>query len=155
MENKKICFVASDGGHLEQIKQLLKLGDCYNYFLVTEFTETTKSLIKKEKTYYHEHINRKEKLAFFKFFKNFCFSAKILIQEKPSHIISTGALSTIPICLLGKLSGRKIIFIESFSKTNSTTITGRILYKFADLFIIQRKSLQAFYPKAIYGGTIY
>lgn len=152
---KKICFAASDGGHLEQIKQLLKLGASYPYFIVTEFTETTKSLSEKEKVYFHLHINRREKFVLLKLLRNIYLSFIILLKERPTHIISTGALSTFPICLLGKILGKKIIFIESFSKTNSTTLTGRLVYRFADLFIIQRETLRRFYPKAVFGGSIY
>ena len=50
---------------------------------------------------------------------------------------------------------RKVIYIESFAKINSPTITGRIIYKFADDFYVQWEEMKKFYPKAHYDGEIY
>lgn len=155
MKNKKICFAASDGGHIEQIKQLFELKEIYDNFLVTERTLTTGDIGRKMKVYYLKHINRAENLFVLKFLLNILLSFRIILLEQPTHIISTGALAAFPICLIGKLFRKKIIFIESYSKTNSGTITGKLVYKFADMFIIQRESLRKIYPKAIYGGSIY
>ena len=73
----------------------------------------------------------------------------------PDIIISTGALSTIPMCLLGKVFRKKIIFIESFAKVNSPTLTGKLIYKIADQFYVQWEEMLDIYPKAIYKGGIY
>ena len=61
----------------------------------------------------------------------------------------------IPICIYAKLFGKKIIYIESMARINSPSATGKLVYKFADLFIIQWEELRKFYPKAVYGGVIY
>ena len=50
---------------------------------------------------------------------------------------------------------QKVIFIETFANSNSPTKAGKIIYKFADYFIVQWESMLKFYPKAIYGGWIY
>ena len=79
----------------------------------------------------------------------------IFIKEKPDVVISTGALATIPVCLFSKLFGKKLIFIESFSKISTPTITGKLMSNIADLVIIQWEDLKRFYPNAVYGGGIY
>ena len=58
-------------------------------------------------------------------------------------------------CLIGKIFGSKIIFIESFANSSSKSITGKIVYKFADLFIVQWENMLNIYPKSVYGGWIY
>ena len=58
-------------------------------------------------------------------------------------------------CLLAKLFRKKVIYIETFANIKTKTITGRILYKIADLFIVQWESMLKLYPKAIYGGWIF
>ena len=50
---------------------------------------------------------------------------------------------------------KKIVFIESFAKTNSKTLSGKFIYKFADLFYVQWETMLKEYPKAKYKGTIY
>ena len=79
----------------------------------------------------------------------------IFLQEKPDIVITTGVLAMIPLCLIAKLFGKKLIYIESFAKVSSPTETGRFLYKFADRFYVQWKPMLQFYPKAIYLGGIY
>ncbi|HEX2945827.1 MAG TPA: PssD/Cps14F family polysaccharide biosynthesis glycosyltransferase [Clostridia bacterium] len=153
--NKKLCLICSVGGHLTQMQQLAELYKKYDYFFITERTALTADMRKKEKTYLMPMVNRKQwsfipKLAF-----NLLYSAAILLKERPDIVISTGALNTVPFCLIAKLSGRKLVFIESYAKVNSPTVTGRLMYRIADLFIIQWQQLSRFYPKALLGGSIY
>jgi UDP-N-acetylglucosamine:LPS N-acetylglucosamine transferase len=77
------------------------------------------------------------------------------MKEKPDCIISTGALITYPICLLGKMMGKKIIYIESFARVDRPSLTGKFMYKVADLFIVQWEELLKHYPKAVHTGGIF
>lgn len=61
----------------------------------------------------------------------------------------------IPLCLICKLFGRKLIYIESFAKISSPTETGKFMYKYADRFYVQWKSMLKFYPNAVYVGGVY
>ena len=150
----KICLAASSGGHLEQALMLKDLLKKYNGFLVTEKTSYhTPSGV--DKVYYLKQVNRREILAPAYIIKNAFTSLKILFKEKPDVIITTGVLAVIPLCLLGKLMGKKLIYIESFAKISSGTLSGRLCYHFADDFIIQWRELESVYPNSIYAGSIY
>lgn len=152
--NIKICFAASSGGHYEQLKMLKPLMEEYNSFILTEKTRYT-TVNKEVKTYYLKQVNRKE-LAFFPLMiLNIIKSIGIFLKEKPDLIISTGVLATIPMCLLVKFTGGKLIYIESFAKIKSPTKTGEFLYKYADRFYVQWKSMLDIYPSAKYLGGIY
>ena len=50
---------------------------------------------------------------------------------------------------------KKIIYIESFARCNKPSLTGKIMYKFADIFIVQWEEMLEFFPKAMYGGGIF
>ena len=91
----------------------------------------------------------------FKVFINLIYAFIIFIKERPTHIISTGAITVVPFALIAKLFNVKIIFIETFARTNDKTKTGEFMYKIADLFIVQWESLLEIYPDAVYGGSIY
>ena len=151
---KKICFIASTGGHFGQLMMLKPLMDKHDSFIVTEKTDYS---VDKEsrKVYYLTQVNRNEIMLILKMIINTFKSLCLFIKEKPDVIISTGALSTIPMCLIGKLTRRKLIFIESFAKVNSPTLTGKLLYKFADQFYVQWEQMKEHYPKAIFEGGIY
>lgn len=150
----KICFAASSGGHYEQLMMLKPLMDKYDSFVITEKT-LYKAEPKGRKTYYMVQVNRKEKSFPVRLLANTFISLKLFIKEKPDIIICTGVLAMIPMCLLMKLFGKKLIYIESFAKVTSPTETGKLLYKFADQFYVQWESMKEFYPKAIYLGGIY
>ena len=149
----KVCFAASSGGHLEELSRLSSLvrkGD----FVLTEKSDFG-SIDWCEDVFYVSQINRKEILFVPKFVSLFFRSFILIIKEKPDVIVSTGALVTYPIGLLGKMLGKRIIYIESFARVDNGSLTGKLYYKIADVFIVQWKELLKIYPKAIYGGGIF
>ena len=79
----------------------------------------------------------------------------LFVREKPDVVITTGVLAMVPLSLIAKAFGKKLIYIESFAKVSSPTETGKLLYKFADLFYVQWQSMKKFYPNAIFLGGIY
>lgn len=153
-KNVKVCFAASSGGHYEQILMLKPLMEKYDSFIITEET-LYKTTVKGERTYYLSQVNRKEKSFIPRMIANTFKSLSIYRKEKPDIVISTGVLAMIPICLIAKISGKKLIYIESFAKVTSATETGKLMYKFADQFYVQWESMPNIYPKAIYLGGIY
>lgn len=150
----KICFAASSGGHYEQLLMLKPLMEKYDSFVITEET-LYNAKINGEKMYYMKQVNRKEKTFIFRMLVNAIRSLKIYLEEKPDVVICTGVLAMIPICLISKLAGKKLIYIESFAKVTSATQSGKLLYKFADQFYVQWEQMLEIYPKAIYLGGIY
>ena len=151
---KKICFAASTGGHFEQLMMLKPLMEKYDSFLVTEATDYA-TAVPGMRMYYMSQVNRREKSFPWRMLVNLWKSLRIMIREKPDAVITTGVLAMIPLCLLAKLFGKKLIFIESFAKISSPTLTGKLLYRFADRFYVQWESMKEFYPNAIYIGGIY
>lgn len=151
---KKICFIASTGGHLDQLMMLRPIMDKYSSFVVTEKTKY-KAIKNINKVYYLFQVNRYEFIWILKLLLNAIISMYIFILERPDVVISTGALATIPMCILAKIFRKKIIFIESFAKISSPTLTGKLIYKFADEFYVQWEEMLNIYPKAIYKGGIY
>lgn len=150
----KLCFISSSGGHFEQLMMLKPLMGKYSSIIVTEKTKY-KSIDVLNKVYYLRQVNRKEKNFIINLVWNSVYSMKVFLKEKPDIIITTGALSVIPFVLISKLFGKKLIFIESFAKIDSPTLTGRLLYRFADEFYVQWESMLKFYPNALYLGSIY
>lgn len=151
---KKICMVASSGGHLEEISRLKQIEQCYDCFLVTEKSEfEVKNFCKKQ--YFVSQINRRELLFPFKFAALFFKAGKILRKEKPDFVITTGALISYPFCLLAKMKKKKVIYIESFARVHHASMTGGLVYRMADLFIVQWEDMLKEYPKSVLGGGIF
>ncbi len=154
MKTNKICFAASSGGHFEQLMMLKPLMDKYDSFIVTEKT-LYKTDYGNEKVYYLNQVNRKERSFLWNMIVNLFKSVRIYFREKPDAVICTGVLAMIPMCMIAKLMGKKLIYIESFAKVTTGTQTGRLIYKFADRFYVQWEQMLSVYPKAIYLGGIY
>ena len=150
----KICLLASSGGHYDQMMLLNPLLDRVGGFVLTERTAYSVSE-PGVKARYLIQVNRKEPLCIPKVIANTAISLWALAVERPNVVISTGAMATIPMCLLIKLFGGKLIFIESFAKSTSPTVSGKFLQRFADRCYVQWPSMLEFYPDAVCLGGIY
>lgn len=151
--SENIVFISSTGGHWSQILELNKeMKELKNCYFITEFNETSKN---HKDTFYLTQQDRKSKYFFFTLIRNSLKSFKYYKSIKPKVVISTGAGAVIPFLLIAKLGGSKIIFIESFAKVNTPTLTGKIVYNFADSFFVQWDDLLKYYKKAEYKGKVY
>lgn len=155
---KKLLFISSTGGHLNELLQLDEVIKKYDSYLVTEKTKSTKSLKKqyKGRVKFLIYGTKHNKIVYpFKLLANCFISLYYYFLIKPDAIVTTGAHTAGPMCCIGKILGSKIIYIETFANINTKTVTGSLIYKFADLFIVQWKEMLKLYPNAIYGGWIF
>ena len=158
MKKTKVLFIASTGGHLSELMQLKPMFSHYDSYLITEKTKSTKHLRKEapKKVHFLIYGTKDHFLIYpFKLLLNCFKSLYFYIRIRPKFIITTGAHTAGPMCCIGKLFGSKINFIETLANIDTKTVTGRIVYHFADLFIVQWESMLKLYPKAIYKGWIY
>lgn len=119
-KNVKICFAASSGGHYEQLMMLKPLMEKYDSFVITEKTDYSAEA-KGEKTYYMKQVNRREKDFIWRMIQNAWKSIGIYRKEKPDVVICTGVLAMIPICLISKFMGKKLIYIQNLRKDREVT----------------------------------
>jgi beta-1,4-N-acetylglucosaminyltransferase len=144
----KICLISSHGGHLRELVNASTDVIGQKYFV----TYKTKHTVELLKDFPHYFILDPYK-SFLKFVLNSIQSLKHIFKERPDIVISTGAGIAIPTILLCKfLFKSKIIFIESAANVVNPSKTGRFLYKYVDLFMIQWPDLQKHYPLAVYCG---
>lgn len=158
LKNKRVMFISSVGGHLTQLLELKSMFKDYNYVLITEKTDVTIDLKNKYKMSYLPYGSRNQKFAYpFILFWSCIKSLFYFIKYNPNVIISTGANTAAAMCCLGKIFGKKVIYIESFAKRTSPTITGKSIYKLHayTTFVVQWESMLEHYPKAEYWGWIY
>lgn len=150
---KKVLFISSTGGHLTELMKFEKMFELYNYFIITEKDATTKYLKEKYrgKVAYLPYCTR-SKLFKYAFIYSYVILKSIyfFIRIRPDVIVSTGTHTTVPICILAKICGKKVVYVETFANITKRTLTGRILYPFADLFIVQWEEMKKLYPNAVY-----
>lgn len=149
-ESNKICLISSSGGHYEQLKMLEPLSEGNKVFWVTEGADYVSKA-----DYYMLQTGMKDKFFPLKMIVNFFKTLRIWHKERPDYVITTGTMIVLPMVFLAKIFHKKVIYIETFARVYDGTRAGRLMYKYADLFIIQWETLKEIYPKAIYGGSIY
>jgi len=157
---KKVLFVAGCGGHVAQLSILLQqIGDRFDSRLMLEKSDTLGigKFSDKYSIYTATAIRGKSETVFMTVLRiliNSLQSVIILFQTSPDYIITTGPGLGIPICLLGKFFGIKIIVIESWSRTSTKSIVGKALNRFADIIFVQWPSMIRQYPNARYAGRL-
>lgn len=133
---------------------LKPLMEKYDSFILTEKTKYSAGN-ENIKTYRLKQVNRKEAARYLILLWDSLRSLVIYLKQRPNVVITTGVLAMIPMCLLCKMFGGRLIYIESFAKVTSPTETGKLLYKYADRFYVQWEDMLAVYPEATYVGGIY
>ena len=153
MKKRKVLFISSTGGHFSELLELEPLFKNYDHNIITEKDVTTESLKDKyqEKIMYLPYCTRSKFFSYIFIYFYLCLKTiYYYFKLKPEIIVTTGTHTAIPMCYLGKIFGKKIIYIETFANINKKTLTGKIIYPVADLFIVQWKKMLEFYPKAVY-----
>jgi beta-1,4-N-acetylglucosaminyltransferase len=142
--NAKVCLAYSAGGHYAELKKAIESIVFTNSYHIT-FDTGHLSNRDGHRRIFLVHPRKK----IFRTVVNFLQSFWYLLKERPGIIISTGADVTLGTIIIGKVVFRcKVIFVESAGDL-SPTLTGRIAYKFSDLFIIQWPEQQRYYPNAV------
>ena len=152
---KKVIFVCSSGGHLSEMLKLKKLFNEYDYLLVTEKTEITEKLSNNYNMEFFKYGPNKNKIKYIgAVIYNMFKSISILIKFKPKTVLTTGAQVGGIMSFFAKLFGKKVIYIESLAKVNSLSVTGKMVYPFANKFYVQWEDLAKKYKKAEYLGRL-
>jgi beta-1,4-N-acetylglucosaminyltransferase len=145
----KICIVSSCGGHLTEVRCLLPAYQQYPHFYVLN----DKALLPADmlgKTLRITHSERD-----WKFLLNLWEAFVVLRRERPSLILSTGAGPAVPFALVGRwLFGARIVFIETITRIDRPSLTGRLMYALAHDFFYQWQGLAANFPHGKYGGPL-
>lgn len=150
----KVIYVCNRGGHYSQMLSLQGLISKTESVIISDKPNASKDFGDDVTCYYMEAFNYK-KWRLIHFIKNILQSIKIILQFKPSHIITTGAGIAVPVFAVGKLFRCKLIYIETRARVYSKSATGKILGKLADHIIVQWPEMVDVYDgKASYFGTI-
>ncbi|CAO3673901.1 unnamed protein product [Rhizopus microsporus] len=173
----KTCIILGSGGHTTEMMQLVKGLDLTRYtprcYVIADNDRLSEEKAieyeqeMKKGTFFISKIPRARRVGqpiktvpwtmLYSLFKSSQVFLNTLI---PDLILCNGPGSCLPICILAyipRILGIKkidIIYIESFARVHSLSVTGKLLYPFADQFLVQWPELVSRYPKAIYQGVL-
>ena len=151
MKKLKICLAASGGGHLTELLKLSNSWQQHDIFFVTTVPVVQGNLKELGDVNVVGECNRKCPIrSIIVFFR--CI--RIMFRERPNVVISTGAAAGCMLCILGKIFGTKIVWIDSITNVERLSLSGRIVRYIADLFIVQWPELANRYKKVEFIGSV-
>ncbi|MDQ4076868.1 MAG: UDP-N-acetylglucosamine transferase subunit ALG14 [Chloroflexota bacterium] len=135
----KIGLVCSHGGHLTETLQLVEAFEGHDIFFATYHSIREAEIQRIARSYFTANIGTSLPRMLVA-----CFWAlTILLRERPDVLVSLGSEIALPFFYLGKLLGIKTIFIESWCRIENLSRTGQLLYRIADVFLVQWPQLLA------------
>lgn len=138
----KILIVSSVGGHLTEVMRLAPILEGHDVSLVVN-DEAALPEFPFKAVYRIVHAERDWRVLM-----NFLEAARIIEAERPDVVVSMGAGPAVPVALVAKWgAGSRILFVESAAAVTRPTLTGKLLYRFADRFFYQWPGLRTVYPK--------
>ncbi|NHJ14710.1 MAG: hypothetical protein EAX95_13605 [Candidatus Thorarchaeota archaeon] len=84
----------------------------------------------------------------------FMLSFIYFLVFRPLVVISCGTGLTVPVFYSARILRIKTVFVESMSRVNTLSITGRLLLGQVDLFMVQWPELAERTEGAVYGGQL-
>lgn len=72
-----------------------------------------------------------------KLLRNLCLAWVVLRAERPDVVLSTGAGAAVPFLILARVLGRHTVYVESLTRTESLSLSGRMVYPFVNEFFVQ------------------
>ena len=149
IESRRTCWAYSPGGHLAELERATAGISFTDRFDVT-FAGGRPPSVPAHHTYLVCHPRR----SLWRTLRNLARSLVIALRERPQLVISTGADVAVPICIVARLLGARLIFIETAGEL-APTLAGRLIYPFANLFVVQwPEKLQAFPPAVLSSGPL-
>ena len=115
---KKVLFISSTGGHFTELMSLSPLFEKYDYTIITEKDKTSENLKEKfgKKLYFLPYGTRSKLFTYIFKYLYLCIKTVYLyFKIRPKVIVTTGTHTAGPMCILGKIFGSKIIYIETFA----------------------------------------
>ncbi len=156
----RLLVVLGSGGHTAQMVRLVEmLLEGFEYvYMVGLDDQLSESKITRPGKVYKVHRARRHEDGFLKsavkVLRLSVESFKLLRSAKPDAVVSAGPGTAVPVSALARLMGKKVIYIEDWSRVYSRSATGRIIYRFANVTFVQWPEMKRLYPRAVYAGRL-
>lgn len=152
-----VLYVSSAGGHFNELKIIIEAINKrknIEYLVCTEKNSQTQN--DKIVDVYLRYGSRSK---IFKYMYSSSINAwiafRLIVNKRPRTIISTGAHSCVIFFLIGKIFGTKNIYVESFAKVNTPSLTYRLARRFIDVVYVQHEEMLDIYDSAKYEKGVY
>lgn len=147
----KLLLVCSSGGHLLLLHQLRPWWERHDRSWVTFDKTDARSLLDGERLDWAHHPTQRN---IPNLFRNLLLAWRVLRQERPDVLVSTGAGVAFPFFVLAKPLGIKTVYVEAYERMDRASLTGRLCYPICDLMVLQWEEQRRFYPRGELVGAL-
>jgi UDP-N-acetylglucosamine:LPS N-acetylglucosamine transferase len=146
-----LLLVCSSGGHLLQLSSLQGAWEDLSRAWVSFDKSDVRSLLAGETVYVaHGPTNRSVKnLA-----RNLLLAFRVVRRTRPRVMVTTGAGVAVPFGAAARLYGAKLVYIESFTRIDSISLSCRILRPLLSRMYVQWPEAVSLVPEARYVGSV-
>lgn len=147
----KLMLVCTSGGHFSTMWGLKNFWSHHDRIWVTDRKGDTEYLIGRETVCW---LPYQAPRALWIVLKNLPAVFRILWREKPDLVISTGASIAVNFCLVAKLLGIRFIYVESISRQENLSLSGKLVYWLSHQFYVQSPFLAQRHSRAMFRGYV-
>lgn len=142
---QRILLICSPGGHLQQMLALKPAWqDLEVSWATLPSSDVEHILLGQDVDLGHGPTNR----SIANLLKNLRFAPRVLRRRRPDVILSTGAGLAVPFFVIGRLMGIRLVYVESLTRTEGLSLTGRLVAPLAHEMFVQ-------WPGAVRGRARY
>jgi UDP-N-acetylglucosamine:LPS N-acetylglucosamine transferase len=147
---RRVLLVCSPGGHLQQLLALAPAWEDADTTWVTLRSADVEELLDgRTVDFAHGPTNR----DLWMLVRNLGVAWRVIRARDPDVILSTGAGVAVPFFWVGRLLGRRCVFVESLARVDTLSLTGRLVYPFAQEFFVQWRGARL-RRRARYAGSV-
>lgn len=147
----RALLVCSPGGHLMQMLALQPAWRDLPHTWVTLPAADTLALLASENVVFaHSPTNRNIK----NLLRNLLLAQRVVRHQRPQVILSTGAGVTVPFFFFGKLTGARLVYVESLTRVTEISLTGKLVYRLCNRFFVQWPDAAAVRRRIEFAGRV-
>ena len=139
----KLCLCGSGGGHVRQLLDLKPVWEHEDHVFVTEDLALGRSIAAEHPTRFVDHVALGQARLgaparmVWAGIRNFVQSVRIVLDERPDVVITTGAGSMFFVALAARVLGARVVAIDSFARFKGPSAFARIAGPIAHVRIAQ------------------
>ena len=147
-----LLLVCSSGGHLLQMLELRAAWERFDRVWVTFDKPDTRSLLRGERVR-HAHGPTNRSVA--NLLRNALMAVRVLREERPAAILSTGAGVVVPFAWLARVYGIPVLYVESVTRVEQLSLSARLIRPVARRLYVQWPELAEGDARLRFAGNVF
>ena len=152
MKRGGLLLVCSSGGHLLQLHELRAAWEAFPRTWVTFDKSDARSLLRDERVV---HAFGPTNRNIPNLLRNLRLAWRMIRRERPAAILTTGAGVAVPFAWVARLHGIPTIYVESFTRIERLSLSGRLIAPVATRLYGQWPELAQNAPRVRFAGNLF